>query len=70
MGADETSATAEKINTLAFALLAQFVKLELSCKEPHPYSKRQRKVVLMKRRKGNLKMRLGVCSVDLFIKPS
>lgn len=31
MGADETSATAEKINTLAFALLAQFVKLELSC---------------------------------------
>ena len=70
MGADETSATAEKINTLAFALLAKFVKLELSCEEPHPYSKRQRKVVAMKRRKGNLKMRFDVCGVDLFIKPS
>lgn len=70
MGADETSATAEKINTLAFALLTKFVKLELSCEEPHPYSKRQRKVVAMKRRKGNLKMRFDVCSVDLFLKPS
>ena len=50
--------------------LAKFVKLELSCEEPHPYSKRQRKVVAMKRRKGNLKMRFDVCSVDLFIKPS
>ena len=71
MGADETSATSEKINTHALALPAKFVKLELSCQEPHPCSGRQRKFVVdMKRRKGNVKMRFDVCSVELFIKPS